>query len=88
MRNVGRVSDCTLADARTRLEQARGFADVARLVLDEEVSAAAELVDVEIDADTPLAGIAAALAVLSGIVRYAARQEGPGALRPQIDPPT
>lgn len=54
MSNTGRTSSCSAAEARTRLEQARAFLEVAELVLGGED-----------DLATPQ--VAAALAVLSGI---------------------
>ena len=55
MTSAGRVSPCSPVEARTRLEQARAFLEVAELVLDESEEGLA----------TPQ--VAAALAVLSGI---------------------
>lgn len=55
MSPAGRTSDCTPADGRIRLDQARAFLEVAELVLD--------------DSDDGLATpqVAASLAVLAGI---------------------
>lgn len=52
-RAAGRTETCTPAQARTRLAQAEKFAEIADLVLDEQVDTAP--------------GVAAALSVLAGI---------------------
>lgn len=57
MARRARASQCTLAQARSRLQQAEAFVVVADLVLGD-------------DTDTATPGVAAALAVLAGIAAW------------------
>ena len=59
-RSSGRLASCSKDDARSRLTRAQGFMLVAEMVVGEEMGS-------ETQDDIPLSGVAAALAVLSGI---------------------
>ncbi len=60
-RRTGQTADCSREDARNRLKRAEAFLAVAELVLGERIEASLD------DDDINLSGVAAALAVLTGI---------------------